>query len=75
MLTMSRHTAREDFAYIENVLARLLDVMLIALGAALASLLLVTGVAHPILEGAFVVLDMALAILLLPLFGTYDSWR
>ncbi len=59
----------------ESVLARLLDVMLVALGAALASLLFMTGTAHSILEGAFVAFDMALAILLLPLFGIYDSWR
>ncbi len=70
-----RQTAGRDFEEMESVLARLLDVMLVALGAALASLLFKTGTAHSILEGAFVALDMALAILLLPLFGIYDSWR
>ena len=70
-----RQTAGRDFAEMESVLARLLDVMLVALGAALASLLFKTGTAHSSLEGAFVALDMALAILLLPLFGIYDSWR
>ncbi|MFM0503303.1 undecaprenyl-phosphate glucose phosphotransferase [Paraburkholderia caffeinilytica] len=70
-----RHTAGCDFAEMESVLARLLDVMLIALGAAVASLLFKSGTVHSILEGAFVTLDMALAIVLLPLFGIYGSWR
>jgi Undecaprenyl-phosphate glucose phosphotransferase len=70
-----RQTAGRDFAEMESVLARLLDVMLVALSAALASLLFAAGAAHSILEGAFVALDMALAILLLPLFGIYESWR
>ncbi|ANB76797.1 undecaprenyl-phosphate glucose phosphotransferase [Paraburkholderia phytofirmans] len=70
-----RQTAGRDFAEMESVLARLLDVMLVALGAALASLTVVTGTAHSILEGAFAAFDMALAILLLPLFGIYESWR
>lgn len=70
-----RHTAGRDFAEMESVLARLLDVMLVALGAAFASFLLATGTAQSVLEGAFVALDMALAIVLLPWFGIYGSWR
>jgi len=67
-----------DFADMESVLARLLDVMLIALGAALASHFFLPEMGHSIVEGAFVAFvafDMALAILLLPLFRIYDSWR
>src|SRR6266702_3751423 len=61
-----------DFADMESVLARLLDVMLIALGAALASHFFLPEMGHSIVEGAFfafVAFDMALAILLLPLFA------
>ncbi|PRX33294.1 Undecaprenyl-phosphate glucose phosphotransferase [Paraburkholderia sp. BL18I3N2] len=75
MHTVIRKTAGRDLAEMESVLARLLDAMLIALSAALAELLFVPGSGHSILEGAFVALDMAFAVLLLPWFGVYDSWR
>jgi Undecaprenyl-phosphate glucose phosphotransferase len=75
MHTVIRQPGGREFVDMESVLARLLDVMLIALGAALASLLFTTNRGHPILEGAFVAFDMAFAILLLPWFGVYDSWR
>lgn len=57
------------------MLARLLDVMLIALGAALASAAFASHPSLSIFEGAFVAFDMAFAILLMPWFGVYDSWR
>ena len=75
MHTVIRQTAGRDFADMESVLARLLDVMLIALGAALASLFFTLDAGQRILEGALVAFDMALAIVLLPWFGVYDSWR
>ena len=75
MRTAIRQPAPRHFADVDSLLARLLDVMLIALGAALASLALVPRVGLTIFEGAFVAFDMAFAILLLPWFGVYDSWR
>jgi FlaA1/EpsC-like NDP-sugar epimerase len=75
MHTVIRKTAGRDLAEMESVLARLLDAMLIALSAALADLLFMPGSGHSILEGAFVALDIAFAVLLLPWFGVYDSWR
>lgn len=75
MHTVIRKTAGRDLAEMESVLARLLDAVLIALSAALAELLFVPGSGHSLLEGAFVALDMAFAVLLLPWFGVYDSWR
>ncbi|MFM0552066.1 undecaprenyl-phosphate glucose phosphotransferase [Paraburkholderia sediminicola] len=75
MHTVIRKTAGRDLAEMESVLARLLDVMLIALSAALASLVFTPAVGHSIVEGAFVALDIAFAVLLLPCFGVYDSWR
>jgi Undecaprenyl-phosphate glucose phosphotransferase len=75
MHTVIRKTAGRDLAEMESVLARLLDAMLIALSAALAALLFKPGLGQSILEGAFVALDIAFAVLLLPGFGVYDSWR
>jgi Undecaprenyl-phosphate glucose phosphotransferase len=75
MRTVIRQTAGRDFTDVESVLARLLDVILIALSAVLASLLYLPDTWHSILEGAFVAFDMPFAILLLPWFGVYDSWR
>jgi Undecaprenyl-phosphate glucose phosphotransferase len=75
MHTVIRRTAGRDVAELESVLARLLDVMLIALGAALASVLFSPHTGHRALQSAFVAFDMAFAILLLPWFGVYDSWR
>ncbi|RDJ99499.1 undecaprenyl-phosphate glucose phosphotransferase [Paraburkholderia lacunae] len=75
MHTVMRQTAGGNSTDIESVLARLLDVMLIALGAALASLLFMADTGYSIIEGAFVAFDMAFAILLLPWFGVYRSWR
>ncbi|WP_311734766.1 MULTISPECIES: undecaprenyl-phosphate glucose phosphotransferase [unclassified Paraburkholderia] len=57
------------------MLARPLDVVSIALGAALASLFFKPDVAQRTLESALVMFDMALAILLLPWLGAYGSWR
>nr|WKF60483.1 UDP-glucose:undecaprenyl-phosphate glucose-1-phosphate transferase [Paraburkholderia busanensis] len=59
----------------ESAVARLLDVMLIGLGATLASWLWLPEPGRAIVEASFVAFDMALAILLLPWFGVYDSWR
>ncbi|ASL46031.1 UDP-glucose:undecaprenyl-phosphate glucose-1-phosphate transferase [Burkholderia sp. AD24] len=59
----------------ESALARLLDVMLVAMGAALASLLYLGEPGLSIVETSFVAFDMAFAILLLPWFSVYDSWR
>ena len=70
-----RQAGTRNFVDKEGVLARLLDVMLIPLGAALASHFFMPDSGHLIVEGAFVAFDMALGILLLPLFGVYDSWR
>ncbi|REG50344.1 Undecaprenyl-phosphate glucose phosphotransferase [Paraburkholderia sp. BL6669N2] len=75
MHTVIRKTAGRDLAEMESVLARLLDATLIALSAALASLLFMPRSGYSILEGAFVALDIAFAVLLLPWFGVYDSWR
>jgi Undecaprenyl-phosphate glucose phosphotransferase len=75
MHTMIRKPARCDLAEMESALARLLDAMLIALSAGLAALLFMPRQGHFILDGTFVALDIALAVLLLPWFGVYDSWR
>ncbi|MFM0643795.1 undecaprenyl-phosphate glucose phosphotransferase [Paraburkholderia bryophila] len=75
MHTVIRQTTGRDFADMESALARLLDVMLIALGAALASLLCFVEPALSIVATSFVAFDMGFAILLLPWFGVYDSWR
>lgn len=75
MHALIRQTAGRNIADLEGVLARVLDVMLIALGAALASLRFVPATRHSILEVAFVAFDMAFAVLFLPWFGVYDSWR
>ncbi|ABE33728.1 undecaprenyl-phosphate glucose phosphotransferase [Paraburkholderia xenovorans] len=75
MRTAIRQPAGRNFADVDSMLARLLDVMLIALGAALASFALTPHAGLSIFEGAFVAFDMAFAILLLPWFGVYDSWR
>ncbi|REE23889.1 Undecaprenyl-phosphate glucose phosphotransferase [Paraburkholderia sp. BL27I4N3] len=75
MHTVIRKTAGRDLAEMESVLARLLDATLIALSAALASLLFMPRSGYSILEGAFVALDIAFAVLLLPWFGVYGSWR
>lgn len=64
-----RQAGTRNFVDKEGVLARLLDVMLIPLGAALASHFFMPDSGHLIVEGAFVAFDMALGILLLPLFG------
>ncbi|WP_206001847.1 undecaprenyl-phosphate glucose phosphotransferase [Paraburkholderia aromaticivorans] len=75
MHTVIRKTTGRDLAEVESVLARMLDALLIALSAALAALLFTPDPGHSILEGAFVALDIAFAVLLLPWFGVYDSWR
>lgn len=75
MHTVIRQPTGRDFADMERALARLLDVMLVALGAALASLLCLAESGHSIVETSFVAFDMAIAILLLPWFSVYDSWR
>jgi Undecaprenyl-phosphate glucose phosphotransferase len=75
MHTVIRQPAGWNAADMDGVLARMLDVMLIALGAALASLCFVSDAGHSILEVAFVAFDMVFAVLLLPWFGVYDSWR
>jgi Undecaprenyl-phosphate glucose phosphotransferase len=74
MRTVNRQMAGRGFAEIESVLKRLIDVMLIAAGAAFASLLFMRDPAFPSLASGLVAFDMALAILLLPCFGVYDSW-
>ncbi len=56
----------------EGVLARLLDAMLIALGAALASRFTRSSAGFSIVDVAFC---MTFAIFVLPWFGIYDSWR
>ena len=75
MRTAIRQSAGRNLADVDSMLARLLDVMLIALGASLASLAFVPRPGLSIFEGAFVAFDMAFAIVLLPWFGVYDSWR
>ncbi|OAJ53138.1 undecaprenyl-phosphate glucose phosphotransferase [Paraburkholderia ginsengiterrae] len=75
MHTVIRQPAGRHAADMESVLARMLDVMLIALGAVLASLRFAPDTGHSILEVAFVAFDMVFAVLLLPWFGVYDSWR
>jgi lipopolysaccharide/colanic/teichoic acid biosynthesis glycosyltransferase len=75
MHTVIRQTTGRDFAAVESVLARLFDMMLIALGAAVASLLFTPDAGYRTLESNLEVFDMALALLLLPWFGVYDSWR
>jgi Undecaprenyl-phosphate glucose phosphotransferase len=74
MRTVFRQPMGRESVDMESALARLLDVLMIAMAAALARLL-PAGEGHPILEGAFVALDMALAMMLLPWFGVYESWR
>ncbi|NML30284.1 undecaprenyl-phosphate glucose phosphotransferase [Paraburkholderia antibiotica] len=59
----------------ESVLVRLLGVVSIALGAAVALLLFKPDVEQRALESAVVMFDMALAMLLLPLFGSYRAQR
>ncbi|OLL29183.1 undecaprenyl-phosphate glucose phosphotransferase [Burkholderia sp. SRS-W-2-2016] len=59
----------------ESVLARLLDVAAIAVGAAVASLLFKPGVEQRALVSAVVMFEMALATLLLSMFGLYRLWR
>lgn len=79
----SRHTAISQstggkLTDLESMLARLLDVMLIALGATLALWVFALDGRQSILDGtvaAFVAFDMTFAILVLPWFGVYDSWR
>jgi Undecaprenyl-phosphate glucose phosphotransferase len=75
MRQVIRQTAGRGVAEVEGVLACLFDVILIALGAVLASLLFPPDPGHWTLEGGFVLFDMALAILLFPWFGVYDSQR
>lgn len=78
MYTAINQTTGRNFADLESVLARLLDVMLVAFGAALALWICVPIADHSILDGAvvaFVAFDMTFAILVLPWFGVYDSWR
>lgn len=75
MRTAIRQPTGRNFADVDSMLARLLDVMLIALGSALASFGLTPHAGLSIFEGAFVAFDMAFGILLLPWFGVYDSWR
>jgi Undecaprenyl-phosphate glucose phosphotransferase len=72
---MIHQAAGHDYVEMESVLARVLDVVFIALGAVLASLLFKHGVEQRMLESAIVVFDMALAILLLPWFGLYGTGR
>jgi Undecaprenyl-phosphate glucose phosphotransferase len=75
MQTVIRQPSGCDFVEVESALARLFDVMLIALGAALASLICRSDADRWTLASDFVVFDMALALLLLPSFGVYEAWR
>jgi Undecaprenyl-phosphate glucose phosphotransferase len=70
-----RQIAFHDFIEMESILARLLDLMLIALGAELAVLLFSLDANHRNDESIFVAFVMAFAIFMLPRFGVYDSWR
>ncbi|TDN70728.1 undecaprenyl-phosphate glucose phosphotransferase [Paraburkholderia sp. BL10I2N1] len=75
MSTVIRQAGGRDFVGWGSVLARLLDMGLIGSGAVLASLLFIPSAQQWTIESAFVVFDMALAILLLPWFDMYSSWR
>jgi Undecaprenyl-phosphate glucose phosphotransferase len=59
----------------QGVLARLLDVALVLLGALAASGYRPRGVEHAVDDWTFVAFSVACTLLLFPLFGVYRSWR
>jgi Undecaprenyl-phosphate glucose phosphotransferase len=60
---------------LQDVLARSLDVALIMLGAAVASMSRFGGTQRAVIDWTFVAFAVACALLLFPLFGVYRSWR
>lgn len=74
MHTVSRQPGGDSFD-LESQLARLLDVLVIALGAEAAWFFLSVETSRQIVEGAFVAFCVAFAALLFPFFGVYQSWR
>ncbi|WP_144160068.1 undecaprenyl-phosphate glucose phosphotransferase [Paraburkholderia sp. BCC1885] len=75
MHTAIRQWGGRDSLELEKVLARLLDILLIASGAVAASFFPFVHVTHSIAEGAFVAFAVAFAVVLFPAFGVYGSWR
>ncbi|WP_186310636.1 undecaprenyl-phosphate glucose phosphotransferase [Paraburkholderia sp. BCC1886] len=59
----------------QSLIARVLDVMLIVLGALLASHVRFQDIEQMRVNTAFVAFAAAFTVVLFPLFGVYDSWR
>ncbi|MDE1179743.1 undecaprenyl-phosphate glucose phosphotransferase [Paraburkholderia sp.] len=74
-MSMNRKSFGRDAVEFEDVVARVLDIVLIALGATLASFTVTTEIGHPPIEGAFVGFGVGLGVLTFPCFGLYKSWR
>ena len=72
-LAAARRSAK--WMELQSVFSRLIDVVLIVLGAAVAMLFRPEGEAYLLADGAFVAISVASALLLFPLFGIYRSWR
>ncbi|WP_144148911.1 undecaprenyl-phosphate glucose phosphotransferase [Paraburkholderia sp. BCC1884] len=73
-----RQSTSHGFTDLESALARLLDIMLIALSATLALWVVRLDGGQRIVDGtvaAYVAFDLTFAVLVLPWFGVYDSWR
>ncbi|SDG18427.1 undecaprenyl-phosphate glucose phosphotransferase [Paraburkholderia phenazinium] len=60
---------------IQGLLARLVDVVLIVVGAVLASHVRFEGLVQSRLDGAFITFSVAFALASFPVFGLYQSWR
>jgi Undecaprenyl-phosphate glucose phosphotransferase len=75
MRALAAARRRADWMELQSVFARLMDVALIVLGAAVALKLWPAGGVYSLDVGAFVAISVASALLLFPLFGVYQSWR
>ncbi|WP_429303768.1 undecaprenyl-phosphate glucose phosphotransferase [Paraburkholderia sp. GAS199] len=60
---------------LQSLIARLLDVMLVVLGALAASHVRFEDIAQSRIDTAFVAFATAFTLVLFPLFGVYGSWR
>ncbi|QIE22010.1 UDP-glucose:undecaprenyl-phosphate glucose-1-phosphate transferase [Caballeronia sp. SBC1] len=75
MRALAAARRRANWAELQSLFSRLIDVVLIAVGAAVAMLFRPAGEAHPLGDGSFVAISIASALLLFPLFHVYQSWR
>jgi Undecaprenyl-phosphate glucose phosphotransferase len=60
---------------IQGLLARLMDVVLVVVGALLASHIRYADLVQGRLDAAFITFSVAFALASFPVFGLYDSWR